>query len=79
MTIQKLTHKLDELLNYKDKMVIIKFRPTYYDDIKFYLQSLKNATNKDNKIGWNKIIYPSDLFKSSDTKKKETKELKISD
>ena len=69
----KLSHKLDKVIAKFNKLIILDKEPTYYDDIKIYLTSLKNATNKDNKIEWSKLIYPSNIYNINDAKKERNK------
>ena len=69
----KLSNKLDKLIAKFNKLVILDKEPTYYDDIKIYLKSLKNATNKDNKNDWSQLIYPSNVYNINDAKKARNK------
>ena len=62
----------NKIINH-NKLVILKEQPTYYDDIQFYLKSVKEATDSNNKINWNKIAYPPNIYKNTDTKKARNK------
>ena len=73
LEVSKLTHKLDNLNIYLEKLCIIENAPIYYDDIKSFLLSLKKATNKDIKIDWKKIQYPPNIYNLHDNKKTRNK------
>lgn len=48
--IKSLTHKIDALNINIEKLCILDNNPTFYDDIKSYLKSVKAATDSNNKI-----------------------------
>ena len=50
LNIKSLTHKIDALNINIEKLCILENNPTFYDDIKSYLKSVKAATESNNKI-----------------------------
>ena len=50
LNIKSLTHKIDALNINIEKLCILENNPTFYDDIKSYLKSVKAATDSNNKI-----------------------------
>lgn len=71
--LKAITHKIDALNINIEKLCILDNNPTFYDDIKSYLKSVKAATDSNNKIDQNKIVYLPNVYNCYDNKKKKQK------
>ena len=70
-----MTHQLDELNINIEKLSIFENNPTFYDDIKSFLKTVKAAKNNINKIDWKKIEYPPNLYNVYDNKRNNKTEI----
>ena len=72
----EISKKVDELHFNPKKLCIIENNPTYYDDIKSYLKSVK-IEKYNNIIDWKKIEFPQSIYSEKDDKKTRNKKMKI--